>query len=278
MNPSINIEEIIKNKHQRAVFRELLELADAFSKSNVDFVLCGGWVPPLKEISRQIKPKHRFSFDIDPYFYLDRSAYQKADQIRDVIFHQRSFRHQEPRTFKLEKMVDGISIELDLLSGFPRVKDSNGTVRAPKMIGLDYSILDGWEVLENHTETVQFDYNRPDGNIGQSRITIPDAVGFLTLKALVTNYREREKDPYDLYYYCKYAEEPKTINSMLRDAQNEPIVKKALVRLKQMFQYSDSRYIDWILDFLGIKGAERDRQARGVVSIFAKVLEGIDFP
>jgi hypothetical protein len=67
---------------------------------------------------------------------------------------------------------------------------------------LDLCLIDGAEDLNEHVETIQI--NCREGEIVETfEIAVPNAAGFLILKATVCRYREKPKDAYDIYYYCR---------------------------------------------------------------------------
>jgi hypothetical protein len=77
-----------------------------------------------------------------------------------------------------------------------------------------------------------------------------------------------------MYYYCAFSEELDTIRRRLQAALDENAVKAAVSRIRQIFQYPDSKWVEMVLDHLGIQGnLERDREAqmvvRSVMDVFA---------
>ena len=65
---------------------------------------------------------------------------------------------------------------------------------------------DGAENLDDHVETIRISC-RDAGKVEAFEVNVPDCVGFLLLKTEVCRYREKTKDPYDIYYYCRYSED-----------------------------------------------------------------------
>lgn len=84
--------EITKNfppSRERAVLLELLAVTQALKKQGVDAVVCGGWVPFLKELARDSQTSHSMSFDID-VILRDRERVREAvDGIKALL--SRSF-------------------------------------------------------------------------------------------------------------------------------------------------------------------------------------------
>lgn len=129
---------------------------------------------------------------------------------------------------------------------------------------LDLCLVDGAEDLAGHVETIRISW-LDGGKTEVCDITIPDSVGFLMLKAEVCRCREKTKDPYDIYYYCRYSGEPDLIRQRLGTAIGEPAVRRSVEALQRMFQYEDSKWVDLALDHMNIAGEDRDREARFIV-------------
>jgi hypothetical protein len=63
-----NVIEIAKDlppSRERAVLLELLRVVAGLKDEGISFVICGGWVPFLKELARQHHTAHSMSLDID---------------------------------------------------------------------------------------------------------------------------------------------------------------------------------------------------------------------
>jgi hypothetical protein len=95
------------------------------------------------------------------------------------------------------------------------------------------------------------------------------------LKAEVCRYRETAKDPYDIYYYCRYSEDPDLIRQKLEANIVEPAVRRTVDALQKMFRYEDSKWVELALDHMSIAGEERDREARFIVRAIARIVEGL---
>jgi hypothetical protein len=60
--------EITKNfpaSRERTVLLELLKIARTLKQENIEAVICGGWVPFLKELAQHSQTTHSMSLDID---------------------------------------------------------------------------------------------------------------------------------------------------------------------------------------------------------------------
>ena len=132
-------------------------------------------------------------------------------------------------------------------------------------------MVDGAEDLAGHVETIRISWLNGD-KAETCDIAIPDPVGFLMLKAEVCRYRETTKDPYDIYYYCRYSEEPDLTRQRLGAAIGEPAVRRTIDALRRMFRYEDSKWVDLVLDHMNISGEERDLEARFIVRSIARAV------
>jgi hypothetical protein len=81
MAGEIHITKDFPPARERAVLIELLSLKRALKEENIDAIICGGWVPFLKELARNSQTNHSMSFDID---VLLRDAKAEAFRNRDT--------------------------------------------------------------------------------------------------------------------------------------------------------------------------------------------------
>jgi hypothetical protein len=240
--------------------------------AGVEVVICGGWVPFLKQLARESETAHSMSLDIDLLFRQASRERDVIDRIRTLLVGGMEFERSTTHAFRYEKKVEGNIVQLDLLADFPRTDDDEPVRRIQGIdSSLDLCLVDGAEDLAGHVETIRMSWL--DGEkIESCDITIPDPVGFLMLKAEVCRYRETTKDPYDIYYYCRFSEEPDLIRKKLEAAMEEPAVRRTFAALRRMFEYEDSKWVDLALDHMSISGEERDREARFIVRSVARAV------
>jgi len=67
MAGEIHITKDFPPAREKAVLLELLNIMRALQQENIDAVICGGWVPFLKELARDSQTSHSMSFDIDVF-------------------------------------------------------------------------------------------------------------------------------------------------------------------------------------------------------------------
>jgi hypothetical protein len=139
---------------------------------------------------------------------------------------------------------------------------------------LDLCRVDGAEDLRDHVEVLRI--NLRDGEKAEAfEITVPDAVGFLLLKTTVARFREEPKDAYDIYYYCRYSEDPVLIRAMLAKTIDEPAIARTVGDLKAKFSHLDSKWVEMVLDEMSLTGEDRDREAQFVVRSVGRAIEGL---
>jgi hypothetical protein len=275
MAGEIHITKDFRPAREKAVLLELLNIMRALKDENIDAIVCGGWVPFLKELARDSQSSHSMSFDIDVLLRAKAREREAVDRIKVLLAKSLAYEPNKDASFRYEKTVGGNIVQLDLLTDLPRVKEDESIF---KVYGannsLDLCLVDGAEDLKDHVETLRI--NVRDGDKVESfDINVPDAVGFLLLKTAVGHSREEPKDAYDLYYYCLYSEDPVVIRGMLAKAIHEPAIARTVNDLKTKFTHPDSKWVEMILDEMSLQGDDRDREAQFVVRSIGRAIEGL---
>lgn len=166
---------------ERTVLLELLRIVRILRIEGVEVVICGGWVPFLKQLARESETKHLMSLDIDLLFRRAAREPEVVDRVRTLLIGGMEFERSREHAFRYEKKIEGNLVQLDLLADFPRT-DSGDPVRRIQGLesSLDLCLVDGAEDLAGHVEGIRIDW--VDGDSAQTcDITIPDQVGFLML-------------------------------------------------------------------------------------------------
>jgi Nucleotidyl transferase AbiEii toxin, Type IV TA system len=166
-------------------------------------------------------------------------------------------------------------VQLDLLADLPRTREGESIIKVHgAKTSLDLCLIDGAEDLNEHVETIQI--NCREGELVETfEIAVPNAAGFLILKTTVCRYREKPKDAYDIYYYCRFSEDSAAIQQMLASSIHEPAVARTVEALKRMFTHQDSKWVDLVLDHMNITGDDRDREAQFIVRSISRVIDGL---
>jgi hypothetical protein len=85
MADTIEITKDFPPSRERAVLSELLKIAQTLKQENVEAVICGGWVPFLKELARHSQTAHGMSLDIDVLLRAKAREREAIDRIRSVL-------------------------------------------------------------------------------------------------------------------------------------------------------------------------------------------------
>ena len=275
MANEIQITKDFPPSRERAVLLELLAVTQALKKEEIDAVVCGGWVPFLKELARDSHTSHSMSFDIDVLLRAKARERESVDRISHLLSKPLAYERDQNESFRYQKTVEGNPIQLDLLADVARIREDDAILKVQGVTSsLDLCRVDGGEDLNDHVETLHI--NVRDGDkVETFEIVVPDAVGFLLLKTAVGHYCEDPKDAYDIYYYCRYSEDSTTIREMLAKLIGEPAVSRTIQDLKAKFTDTDSKWVEMILDQMLIKGEERDREAQFIARTIKRVVENL---
>jgi hypothetical protein len=271
--------EITKNfpaSRERTVLLELLKIARTLKQENIEAVICGGWVPFLKELAHHSQTAHKMSLDIDVLLRAKARERESIDRIKNLLSEPLAFEPSKTDAFRYEKNVEGNVVQLDLLADLPRRREGESVLKIQGATSsLQLCLADGGENLGNYIETIHINCRKGE-SLETFEITVPDAVGFLILKTTVTRFREKTKDPYDIYYYCRYSQDATTIRQMIASSIQEPAVARTVEALKKMFTHEDSKWVEMVLDHMNVTGADdRDREAQFVVRAVGRAIEDL---
>src|SRR5581483_6900 len=254
MANEIQITKDFPPSRERAVLLELLAVTQTLRKEGIDAVVCGGWVPFLKELARDSQTSHSMSFDIDVLLRSKARARESVDRIKALLSKSLAYQPDKDASFRYQKTIDGNPIQLDLLADVARIKEDEAILKIQGVTtSLDLCCVDGGEDLSDHIETLQINLCN-GGNLETFEVAVPNAVGFLLLKTAVGHYREESKDAYDIYYYCRYSEDSAVIRGMLAKALGEPAIARTVQDLKTRFTDIDSKWVEMILDEMSLEG------------------------
>ncbi len=275
MANAIELTKDFPASRERAVLLELLNLMRTLEQERIEGVICGGWVPFLKELARHSQTDHSMSLDIDLLLRAKARERETIDRIKNLLSKSLGFETSRATPFRYEKSIDGNVVQLDLLADLPRTQEDESVRKVyGTKTSLDLCLVDGGEDLNDHVERIQINFREGD-HIQTFEIPVPDATGFIVLKTTVCRYREKPKDPYDIYYYCRYSEDPDIIRQMLTTSLHEPAVARAVEALKRMFKHEDSKWVEMVLDHMSVTGDARDREAQFVVRTVRRVSDGL---
>lgn len=265
----------IEEQSARITLHELLQLVLEFQRSTIPVIVCGGWVPFLKELKRKGQSMHAMSLDIDLLLPLNPDSAEDVDKASFIIRKSRRFQNKVGSGIGFTKDIADHKLELDLL--FPKSSANLEDARIylyGTTTQLPLLAIQGGSIVPQYTEKVQIEFISGEGGTRETAdVTIPDAAGFLTMKSLVTYSRENPKDAYDIYYYCRYSEDVASIRARLSAALDAAEVKMGVSRMKYIFSDPDTKWVDMIVGrFDPANAEEAERIARDVVETIQEAL------
>ena len=112
--------------------------------AGINLVICGGWVPFLKELARHSHTGHSMSLDIDLLFRAVARDRGTIDSMNLLLSQTLAFRRNPDSPFRYEKEVEGNIVQLDLMADLPRVQADQSVM---KVNGVNTSLdlcLESW--------------------------------------------------------------------------------------------------------------------------------------
>src|SRR5215469_2460588 len=102
MPGDIHITKDFPPARERAVLVELLHVMRALQDESIDAVICGGWVPFLKELARATEPTHAMSFDIDVLLRAQAREREAVDRIKTLLSQSLAYTSNNDVSFRYE--------------------------------------------------------------------------------------------------------------------------------------------------------------------------------
>jgi hypothetical protein len=90
----------------------LLAVTQALKKEGIDGVVCGGWVPFLKELTRDSHPSHSMSFDIDVLLRAKARERESVDRIQTLLSKSLAYERDKNESFRTKRPSTGIPFNL----------------------------------------------------------------------------------------------------------------------------------------------------------------------
>jgi hypothetical protein len=129
MPNSIEITKDFPATRERAVLLELLRIMRTLRNEGIDALICGGWVPFLKELARHCHTAHTMSLDIDLLLRAAARERENIDRLKMLLLNSLEFERSNEASFRYEKSVDGNLVQLELLADIPRRRDDEAIVK-----------------------------------------------------------------------------------------------------------------------------------------------------
>src|ERR1700687_752547 len=96
----IDITKDFSPTRERTVLVELLRVARNLQTAGINAVICGGWVPFLKELARKSQTAHSMSLDIDLLFRAASRDRETIDRIKLLLSDTLEFQRSANETFR----------------------------------------------------------------------------------------------------------------------------------------------------------------------------------
>ncbi len=168
MTSVIQITKAFPPTRERTVLLELLKIVRLLRDNSVEGIICGGWVPFLKDLAQGSTSEHKMSLDIDVVLPEQSRNRANVDRVRTLLLDDLSFRISREISSKLEKRVGADLVELDLLADVSRGEDGNAVVKVyGEATSLDLALLDGGANLLPHVQDITI-IHQEDSNDVQS--------------------------------------------------------------------------------------------------------------
>jgi hypothetical protein len=129
MANEIEITKDFPASRERTVLLELLAVSQVLKQEGIDAIICGGWVPFLKELARDSHPSHSMSFDIDVPLRAKARERESVDRIKTLLSNSLAYQRDKNESFRYQKTVDGNPIQLDLLADVARVREDDAILK-----------------------------------------------------------------------------------------------------------------------------------------------------
>ncbi len=240
----------------QAAHAVLLELVHVLGEYRDGIALVGGWVPAL--LLPQDSDRHVGSMDVDialDHMLLEEPGYETICRKLE----KRGYRSSEEQPFIFFRDVpvgnEIIPVEVDLLAG-----EYEGTSRQHRTQRVQDAMARkarGCDLVFPMAEEIEITGTRPDGYQDTATIKIAGIVPFIIMKAMAMADREKEKDPYDIYYVLRHF--PGGLDKLIK--LFHPHIENGLVRegLRKMAEkFTSPNHIgpNFVADFEGVEDKE----------------------
>jgi hypothetical protein len=135
MSNAIEITKDFPPSRERTVLLELLAVTQALKKEGIDAVVCGGWVPFLKELARDCQTSHSMSFDIDVILRAQAREREAVDRVEALLSKSFAYQPDKDKSFRYQKTIDGNRVQLDLLADVTRIKEDEAILKIHGLAG-----------------------------------------------------------------------------------------------------------------------------------------------
>ena len=254
----------------------LLELVHILGEYREGIALVGGWVPGL--LLPEDADKHVGSMDVDialDHKLLEEAGYETICQKLETRGYRRS--EEQPFIFFRDVPVgdETISVEVDLLAG--EYEGTGRRHRTQRVQDAKARKARGCDLVFPMAEEIKISGTRPDGYQDTATIKIAGIVPFVIMKAMAMADREREKDPYDIYFVLRhFPGGPDELIKLFQPHIEQGLVREGLDKMAEKFESPNHVGPNFVADFEGMEdGEEREFLTRDVFERVDHLLRGL---
>ena len=243
----------------RAAHAVLLELVHVLGEYQKGIALVGGWVPSL--LLPEKASEHVGSMDVD--IALDHKLLEEAGY--ETIcrkLESRGYRRSEEQPFIFFRDVptadDNITVEVDLLAG--EYEGTGRCHRTQRVQDAKARKARGCDLVFPMAEEIKITGTRPDGYEDAATIKIAGIVPFIIMKAMAMADREKEKDPYDIYFVLRhYPGGPDKLVKLFAPHIEHSLIREGLKKMAEKFKSTNHIGPNFVADFEGTED-DKDRE------------------
>lgn len=254
----------------------LLELVHVLGEYREGIALVGGWVPGL--LLPKDADKHVGSMDVDialDHKLLEEVGYETICQKLENHGYRRS--EEQPFIFFRDVPLgdETIPVEVDLLAG--EYEGTGRRHRTQRVQDAKARKARGCDLVFPMAEEITITGTRPDGYEDTATIKIAGIVPFIIMKAMAMADREKEKDPYDIYFVLRhFPGGPDELIRLFQPHIEHGLVREGLEKLAEKFASPNHIGPNFVADFEELEdGEERDMLKRDVFERVDYLLRGL---
>jgi hypothetical protein len=260
----------------QAAHAVLLELVHILGEYREGIALVGGWVPGL--LLPEDADRHVGSMDVDialDHKLLEEAGYETICQKLETRGYRRS--EEQPFIFFRDVPVgdETIPVEVDLLAG--EYEGTGRRHRTQRVQDAKARKARGCDLVFPMAEEIKISGTRPDGYQDTATIKIAGIVPFIIMKAMAMADREREKDPYDIYFVLRhFPGGPDELIKLFQPHIKQGLVREGLDKMAEKFKSPNHVGPNFVADFEGVEdGEEREFLTRDVFERVDHLLRGL---
>lgn len=260
----------------QAAHAVLLELVHVLGEYREGIALVGGWVPGL--LLPEDANEHVGSMDVDialDHKLLEEAGYETICEKLESRGYRRS--PEQPFIFFRDVPVgdETIPVEVDLLAG--EYQGTGRRHRTQRVQDAKARKARGCDLVFPMAEKITISGKRPDGYEDAATIKIAGIVPFIIMKAMAMADREKEKDPYDIYFVIQhYPGGPDDLIKLFEPHIEHGLIREGLEKMAEKFDSTNHIGPNFVADFEEMEeGEDREMLKRDVFERVDYLLRGL---